>query len=170
MSTHGCASMQRLSFTTALAVIALSGCIHRSPRERILAAFSSETTDPGVFGEPAPQYVGFADPVSARVLGDMMRSGKYRLAPQDRPLLCPGVAEPGNHGYVFGVSVRAVKGDTAFATLAGDCLQFVPKCRSGEVCASMGGAVRHSVDYLLARNNGKWRIVKPLVGAVIIGI
>jgi len=97
-----------------------------------------------------------------------MRSGKYRLAPEDQPLLCPGVAEPGNHGYVFGVTVTEVKGDTAFATLSGDCLQFVPKCPSGEICASMGGVVRHSTNYLLARSKGKWRIVKPLNGNVLI--
>jgi hypothetical protein len=160
----------RQLLSTALVVIGLSGCLHRSPDERVLGAFSTESGDPQVFGEPAPRYLRFADPVSARVFAGMMRSGKYLVAPEDQPLFCPGVAERGNHGYVFSVHVTAVKGDSAFATLAGDCLRSVRSCPNGAVCVGMGGVVRHSTDYLLARTHGKWRIVKPLVGAVIIGM
>jgi hypothetical protein len=162
--------MRRLSFITAVGIIGLSSCLHRSADERVLTAFSREASDSQFFGEPAPQYVGFADPVSARVLAGMMRNGNYRLAPDNQPLYCPGVAEPGNHGYVFGVSVSAVKGDTAFATLAGDCLQSVGTCPSGEACTGTDGSVRHSTEYLLARSKGKWRIVRPLSGATIIGM
>jgi hypothetical protein len=158
--------MQRLSLTTALIVVALSGCIHRSPNERILAAFSRDGGGPLFLGDPAPEYVGFADPVSARVLGGAVRGGKYRVPPAGQPLYCPGVAGSGNKGYLLGVHVYTVRGDTAFATLAQDCNPSAA-CPRGELCGSMG-TLRRMTDYLLVRRGGKWAIAKVVSGGVTI--
>ena len=135
----------------------------------------AERADPGGFsrdrsaaiflGEPAPEFVEFADPVSARVLGAAIREGKYRTRPSGQDLFCPGVAGSGNKGYVLSVHVYQVMGDTAFATLTWDCNPS-PPCPSGQLCGSMG-IVRHMTNYLLVRTKGTWEIVRIVNGAVL---
>jgi hypothetical protein len=159
--------MRRFLYAAALFVIGLSACVHRSPNERVLAAFSGDKSGPLFLGEPAPEYLGYADPVSARVLGAAFRDGEYRTPPPGQPLYCPGAAVSGNKGYVLSVHVNQAMGDTAFATLTEDCAQS-GTCPSGQSCASVG-TVRHMTNYLLVRTNRQWRIVKPVSSTVVIG-
>lgn len=156
--------MRGSSYKTVLVAFGLFGCSHQSLDERILAAFSSHGGDWLFSGESAPQYLAFRDDRSERVFRDVMRSGMYRPAPVGEPLFCPGVAEKGNHGYLMDARVDTVMGDSAFASVLRVCTQFASKCPAGQACVSWGGAVEYSTNYLLARRNGVWKVVKPISG------
>ena len=146
----------------------LAGCLRRSPEERILAVFSDIDAAKMFAGQAAPDYVGFADATSERVLGNVMRDGRYRIAPSHQPLYCPGVPAEGNHGYLLGARVPTMMGDTAFATITLECAANSP-CPNGQLCAS-GGALEHQTNYLIIRTNGKWKLERALGGADVIAI
>src|SRR4051812_26902502 len=118
--------------TTALVSICLIGCIHRSPEERILAAFSGFRgewpfaelnvfqdcnqsgfcTDIQYHTEKPPEYLSFRDDLSASIFRDLARSGKYQIVGAGQALFCPGLPIDGRHGYVLGVKVDTVMGDS----------------------------------------------------------
>src|SRR6266550_9120703 len=160
--------MRGLSYKTVLVAFGLIGCFHHSREERVLAAFSGRGGDWLFSGEAAPQYLAFRDDRSERVFSEVMRSGMYRLAPIGGPLFCPGVPENGNHGYLLGARVDTVMGDSAFVSVSRICTQFARKCPSGQACISWGGAIEYSTNYLVARRNGVWKVVKPLSGSAAI--
>jgi hypothetical protein len=154
--------------TTALISLGLVGCLHRSAEDRILAAFSGSNWDGLFSAEATPQFVAFRDDASARVFRNVSRSGAYRIAPTNQPLFCPGVPEKGNHGYLLGARVDTVMGDSAFATVTLMCTRFVSKCASGQFCASWGSTIQYETNYLLARSNGNWKVVRAVSGGVAI--
>ena len=159
--------MKRSVFV-AVVILALSGCLHRSPEDRILAAFGEASDDWTFFVGPQPQFLRYGDKASARIFGSLTRSGQYRIAPESEPLLCPGVAEPGNHGYALGVRVNSVMGDSAIATISGACSRFVARCPAGETCLSIGDAMKYQTEYLLRRTREGWRVEKALAGSIAI--
>lgn len=159
--------MKRSCYTTALISLGFLGCMHGSPEERILAAFSGLSGERLFSGETPPQYLMFRDEASASVFRNLTGDGTYRMAPTGQPLFCPGVPENGNHGYLLGAKVDTVMGDSAFATITRDCTQFVAKCASGQLCASFGGTVEYQTSYLLARIERKWRVIRAVNGAFV---
>ncbi|HST07998.1 MAG TPA: hypothetical protein VLJ83_07480, partial [Gemmatimonadaceae bacterium] len=116
---------------------------------------------------PAPDYVAFRDALSKRILGNVTRHDRYRIARTQQPLYCPGVSGEGNHGYLLGARVPTIMGDTAFATLTLECAG-VP-CAKGQPCV-WGSIVQRQTNYLLVRTNGEWKVEKALSGATVIAM
>ena len=153
--------------TTALISLCLLSCLHHSPRQSVMEALSVENGEWLFAGKPAPEYLGFENDASARVFSGLRHTGVYRIAPKGQPLSCPGEPGVGNHGYVLGARVNRIMGDTALATIIRTCAFVVPECPSGAVCGRMGGgAIRYTVEYLLGRNGGRWRVIKPIGASV----
>ena len=148
------------------ALAAVVGCFHY-PDEAMLLALSSQPDD-SLFENPQPKYLGFADQRSAFVLAPLIKSGRYQAAPEETSLLCPGVAANGMHGYMLSVGVDTVMGDSAVATLVHTCTRDPQRCPDGSAsCFSTGsGTVVTMTRYLLRREDGRWKIVKPLSGSV----
>jgi hypothetical protein len=160
--------MRRASLGVLIAVGAM-GCLHRSPEERILAAFADYGGQWLQAEKPPPEYLSFRDKVSAWVFRDLMSHGRFRVAPQGQALYCPGVPEKGNHGYDLGARVAGVYGDSAFAAISQTCARFAPKCPTSDPCFSMGGPlIVYETTYLLRLTNGRWKVVKPVSGGAII--
>jgi hypothetical protein len=154
--------VKRLKVGAVLLFLCVSGCVHRPPPEdSILAALSG--TSALFFPSDVPTLiVAFRDARTARIFKGITRGGKYQIAPKDELLLCPGVAAPGNHGYVLGARVGQVTHETAVVTLSETCRQFVPNCDAGQACVSIGGAVEYDSEYLLQKTNKGWRVVTTL--------
>jgi hypothetical protein len=154
--------------TAGLLLFLLSGCVHGSPNERILASLAEETAGSLFSRETAPQFVRFRDEISASVFSDVASGARYRMAPDAQRLLCAGATDPANHGYVLGVSVDKVMRDSALATVSQTCDQFVPECKEAQICTSVGNSVEYQSIYLLAKTRGKWKVVRQVSSAVIL--
>jgi hypothetical protein len=142
----------------ALLVLCIPGCVHRRAEDRILSAFSG--TGPWYFPDSvAPEFVAFRDERSARVFKNLTRAGKYRIAPKDEPLLCPGVPGPGKHGFVLGARVDQAGRETAVATVSEMCRRFVPSRDAGAPWLT-GDTMEYDSQYLLQKINGNWRVIK----------
>ena len=141
-------------------VFAALGCLHRSPEERVLAALRDADVTWGINNAPPPDYIQLADE-SKWVFENTIRR-RYPAPPTNSPLLCPGVAATGAHGYALGAKVTSVDRVTATATVTRACARGI--CEG--VC--MGFTLIYEDNYLLVKNNGKWRIVRQLNGAVVV--
>src|SRR5438034_3549966 len=162
MDTDACGSRRR----TALLVLALIGCVNRSREETILRAFTDQSSDQIFDRDAQPQYLLFSDELTASVLKNLIRSGRYRIPPKDSSLLCRGVPVAGMHGYLLSTRVGTVMGDSAIAMLIQECIRDPRKCPNGEqLCFGYSGVIQMETTYLLLRRNGKWRVEKPLSGS-----
>jgi hypothetical protein len=142
----------------------LIGCLHRSPEEEILAAFSDQTGE--LFDRDAqPQYLRFADEHVASLFKNLIRSGRYRIAPENSSLLCPETRVEGMHGYVLNARLDTVMGDSAIASFIEECVRDPRACPQGQVCTYYG-VVQKQTSYLLRRQNGKWKVEKALGGSI----
>src|SRR3954471_3522155 len=146
----------------------LTGCVHGSPNERILASLAEETARSLFSREAAPEFLRFRDEISASVFRDVARGGHYRMADDAQRLLCVGALDPANHGYVLGVSVDKVMRDSALATVSQTCNQFVPECNAEQICTSAGNSVESQNIYLLAKTRGKWKVVRLVSSSLIL--
>ncbi len=153
--------MRQSRLRTILFVLPLIGCVH-SREEIILRAFSDQSGDQIFDRDAQPQYLLFSDELTASVLKNLTRSGRYRIPPKDSSLLCPGVPDAGMHGYLLSARLDTVMGDSAVARLVEDCIRDPRACPNA--CMGYSGAVRMETSYLLRRKNGKWNVVKPLAG------
>ena len=151
-----------------IAIMGVAGCLHRSPEERILTAFSNDGSEPFFFPEGQPQYLLFADERTARVLWRIKRDGHYAMAPEHSKLFCPKAKVAGLHGYLISASVDTVMGDSAIASLNLDCAQAPPPCPDAKQSCVIwsAGMIRMSTNYLLVRRAGKWKVEKPISGSV----
>ena len=158
--------MRMVRLGTSLLFAAIVGCVHRSPEEEMLQAFASASGDQLFDRNSQPQYLEFADQRSASLFGHLTRDGRYRIAPREATLFCPGVRGEGVHGYSLSAKAEKVMGDSAYATLIQDCIGIPRSCPTGETtCAMMGsGVLRTTTTYLLVRKNGKWFVAKPVSG------
>ena len=119
-------------------------------------------------GDPAPRYIAFRDKRSKWVFRDLTSTGAYRVT-NEGPLFCPDVPNSGHHGYVLGARVDRVATDSAYATVSKSCQRFDTKCPPGEQCVYMGGnSINYETTYLMVREDGRWRVEKPVGGAVIV--
>jgi len=135
----------------------------------MLQAFASASGDQLFDRDSQPQYLEFADQRSASLFGHLTRDDRYRIAPREATLFCPGVRREGVHGYSLSAHADTVMGDSAYATLTQDCIGIPRSCPNGEkTCARIGSDVlRTTTTYLLVRKNGKWRVARPVSGGVI---
>jgi hypothetical protein len=149
--------------------LALSGCFYSSPEDAVLRAFSDVSPANFFSGDAQPEYLTFADKRAASILGGLVRSGRFQIAPADSPLFCPKVAGVQRHGYAVGLKADTVHGDSAYATVVLDCAGTSPQCPdAAHACVTTGGIVtRYETLYLLVRKNGRWAIAKPISGAQI---
>ena len=126
-------------------------CLQRSADANLLRPLASVYSK-GFADEPIqPQYLVFADPLTASVLKNLARSRAYQIAPAGSGVLCPSNPAPGMHGYLLRLRVDAVMGDSAIVA-------------AEQMCAAPHGVISTGVHYLLRKKLGKWRIDRPLHG------
>jgi hypothetical protein len=167
----------------SLLLLALTGCLHRSPDAAVLAPLVPYLTqafqDCNVAGfctdvrplmpQHADQsnqleYIVFADQLTATVFESLKRNAHYRITPMGTPLVCPSNPAPGPHCYSLGARVIKLMGDSAIATVERTYRRF--DSRPEEVV--LGGTIVYSDNFLLVRRSGKWRVEKRLDGSVSI--
>jgi hypothetical protein len=149
----------------------LAACARPSPEDEMRQAVANQSGDQIFFQDAQPEYLEFADRGTASLFSKLMRSGRYRVAPTNATLLCPGVSGDGVHGYsIGGVSVDTMMRDSAYARLYMDCVRDPQRCPSGEpTCVTWhSGIVRMSTEYLLVRKKGEWKVARPVSGGVAV--
>ncbi len=171
----------------SLLLFALTGCLHRSPDAAVLAPlvayltqgplpiFQDCNVESGYCTDVLPlmpqhtdqsnqpQYIVFADQLTATVFDSLKRNAHYRITPMGTRLLCPSNPPPGPHCYSLGARVIKLMGDSAIATIERTYSTF----NSGPKQAAFGGSIRYSDNFLLLRRSGKWRVEKRIDGSVI---
>ena len=171
----------------SLLLFALTGCLHRSPDAAVLAPLVAYLTqeplsidqDCNVAGyctdmralkpqltdqSNQPEYIVFADQLTATVFESLKRDAHYRITPMGTRLVCPSNPAPGPHCYELRARVIALMGDSAIATIERTYRTF----NSGPRQVVWGGTTRYSDNFLLVRRSGKWRVEKRLDGSVVI--
>jgi hypothetical protein len=142
--------MRMARSTLTLLLLTLTACRHRSPDFALLAPLAAEVANGFSDQAVQPQYLIFADPLTAAVLKDVERNGRYRIAPSGASLLCPENPAEGTHGYEITVSVDMRMGDSAITSIRGICI-------GSHQTLSMG-------ERILVRKSGKWAIERVLNG------
>ena len=148
----------------SLLLLALTGCLHRSPDAAVLAPLVVYLTQEPSDQSNQPEYIVFADQLTATVFESLKRDAHYKVIPMGTRLVCPSNPAPGPHCYELGARVIKLMGDSAIATIERTYSTF----NSGSRQAVWGGIIRYSVDFLLLRRGGKWRVEKPISGSVMI--
>ena len=138
-----------------LLLLPMIGCLHRSSEANLLRPLASVYSNGFPDDSVQPQYLAFADPLTASILKNLVRTGRYRLAPPGAALFCPSIRAPGNHGYMLGLRVREVMGDSALVA-------------AEQMCATTYGIISTSVNYLLRKKAGRWKIDRPISGGTTI--
>jgi hypothetical protein len=134
-----------------LLLLLMIGCLERSSDANLLKPLASAYSN-GFPGEPIqPQYLVFADPLTASILKNLARSRLYQMAPAETGILCPSNPAPGRHGYMLRLRVDAVMGDSAIVA-------------AEQMCAGSHGVISTGVHYLVRKRRGKWEIDRPLDG------
>ena len=126
------------------------GCQHRSSEANLLRPLASVYSTGFPDDSIQPQYLAFADPLTASILKNLVRNGPYRIAPPG-PLFCPSNPAAGNHGYQLRLLVRNVMGDSAIVA-------------AEQMCATGYGIISTGVNYLVHKKRRKWEIVRPISG------
>jgi hypothetical protein len=127
------------------------GCLQRSSDANLLKPLASVYSK-GFPDEPIqPEYLIFADPLTAAVLKNLARNRAYQIAPAGTGVLCPSNPAPGRHGYLLRLRVDAVMGDSAIVAVE-------------QMCTDSHRAISTGVHYLLRKRLGKWEIDRPLDG------
>jgi hypothetical protein len=142
----------------AAVLFVVMGCIHRNPNASVLSPLG-ESIGTGVLGDSIPpKFIAFTDDLTESVFRNLARSGRYQIAPRDTHLLCPSNQTPGQHGYLLGTHVNALKGDSALVTMSWSCNR-------------PDQSIQQTGLYLLRRRHGKWQIERALGGGIgILGI
>jgi hypothetical protein len=171
----------------SLLLLALTGCLHRSPDAAVLAPLVAYLTQEPLSGfqdcnvrsfctdvRPSmpqradqsnqPEYIVFADQLTATVFESLKRNAHFRITPMGTGLVCPSNPAPGPHCYSLGARVIKLMGDSAIATIERTYRRF--DSRPEQVV--LGGTIVYSDNFLLVRRSGKWRVEKRLDGLVTI--
>ena len=138
-----------------LLLLPVISCLHQSSEANLLRPLASVYANGFPDDSVQPQYLAFADPLTASILKNLVRNGQYQIAPKGAPLFCPSIRAPGNHGYMLGLRVLQVMGDSALV-------------EAEQMCAMMYGVVSTSVNYLLRKKAGKWKIDRPISGGTTV--
>jgi hypothetical protein len=131
------------------------GCLHRSSEASLLRPLASVYSNGFPYDSVQPQYLAFADPLTASILKNLVRNGRYQIAPKGAPVFCPADPARGNHGYMLALRVRQVMGDSALVA-------------AEQMCATNYGIISTSVNYLLRKRGRRWEVVQPISGGTTV--
>jgi hypothetical protein len=134
----------------------VTACFHKSPDEAVLAPLVAEFTRQSVDPTTGPEYVVFADQLTAKVFESLSRDPHYRIVPAGQRVACPASGPPCPRRYQLSARVNSIVGDTAVATTQ----RF--EADSG------GHGIAYEEQILLVRRNGKWKIEKILGYSAIV--
>jgi hypothetical protein len=171
----------------SLLLFALTGCLHRSPDAAVLAPLVAYLTQGtlSTFQEcnvaafctdvrplmpqqadqsNQPEYIAFADQLTATVFESLKRNAQYRITPMGTRLVCPSSPAPGPHCYSLGARVIKLMGDSAIATVERTYRRF----DWGPTELVIGGTIVYEDNFLLVRRSGKWRVEKRLDGSIAV--
>jgi hypothetical protein len=151
--------------TAPLLLFALTGCLHRSPEAPILAPFVASLAQEPSDQTNQPDYIAFADQLTATVFESLNSNAHYRVTPMGTRLECPANAPPEPHCYLLGARVVMQMGDSAVATIQ-RTYQTLPPGPTQTI--RIGGTIVYEDRYLLLRRSGKWKVEKRLDGSVMI--
>jgi hypothetical protein len=129
-----------------LLLFSLTSCFHHSPDEAVLAPLSDEVGQARVDQGNQPEYLTFADELTARVFKNLRRDPHYRILPTGKPFVCPSDGTPCPHPYELRARVDAIMGDSAIATIQ----RIYP--------GGGGRGIAYSEQILLVHRNGKWKV------------
>jgi hypothetical protein len=148
----------------SLLLFALTGCLYSSPDAAVLAPLVPYLTQEPPDQSNQPEYIVFADQLTATVFESLKRNAHYRITPMGTRLVCPSNPAPGPHCYSLGARVIKLMGDSAIATIERTYRRF--DSRPEQVV--LGETIVYSDNFLLVRRSGKWRVEKRLDGSVTI--
>ena len=148
----------------SLLLLALTGCLHRSPDAAVLAPLVVYLTQEPSDQSNQPEYIVFADQLTATVFESLKRNAHYRITPIGTRLVCPSNPAPGPHCYSLGARVIKLMGDSAIATIE----RTYWRLYSAREEVVLGRTIVYEDNFLLRRRGGKWRVEKRMVGSVII--
>ena len=138
----------RFGFPLAFLFV-FTGCHPNSPAT-VLAPLGRDLFQEPTNQASGPQYLSFADKLTATVFKRLRHDARYKIVPAGTPFTCPSRAGVGAQGYALSARVISVKGNSAIASI---------RC----MCETLA----YEVDYLLVRDAGEWKVDKRLSGAVI---
>jgi hypothetical protein len=138
--------MARLVGQPSLLLFFLASCFHHSPDEAVLAPLADEVSQIPVDQSKQPEYLIFADELTARVFKNLRRDPHYRILPIGKPFVCPSDGTPCPHPYELRARVETIMGDSAIATIQ-------------RIYADSGGSgIAYREQILLIHRNGKWKV------------
>jgi len=136
----------------SLLLLALTGCLHRSPDAAVLAPLVAYLPQEAPDQSNQPEYIVFADQLTATVFDSLKRNAHYRITPMGTRLVCPSNLAPGPNCYLLCARVTKLMGDSAIATIER---------------RYWGIPIVYDDNFLLWRRRGKWRVEKRMVGFVV---
>lgn len=134
-----------------LLLIPVISCHERSSEANLLRPLASAYPSAFATDSIQPQYLRFADPLTASILRNLARNPSYQIAPAGAPLFCPTNPAPGRHGYLIRLRVDAVMGDSAIVA-------------AEQMCSEVQGLISTGIHYLVRKLHGRWELVRPLSG------
>jgi hypothetical protein len=135
----------------SLLLFTLASCFHSSPDTAVLAPLVALFTQEPFDQSHQPEYLAFADELTASVFKSLRRDTRYKIVPIGKPFVCPSDIAQCRRSELS-VRVNRLMGDSAIATMQ----RIYPG----------GGrqAIAYGEHILLVRRNGKWRIERVLRG------
>jgi hypothetical protein len=134
----------------SLLLLTLTGCFHNSPDAAVLAPLVALFKQQPFDQSNQPEYLVFADQLTASIFKSLRRNSRYRIIPTGKPFVCPS-ERPQCHLSELHVGVNELMGDSAIATM-------------DRTYSSGRGLIRTGEDILLVRRNGKWKIERVING------
>ena len=135
----------------SLLFFALASCFHSSPDAAVLAPLVAHFTQEPFDQSSQPEYLVFADELTASVFKSLRRDSRYRILPTGKPFVCPSDGAPCPQPHELSVHVTEMMGDSAIATINRTYYKGARLVRAGE-------------NILLVRRNRKWKIERILNG------
>jgi hypothetical protein len=130
----------------SLLLFTLAGCFHHSPDEAVLAPLADDVSQTRVDQSNQPEYLIFADELTARVFENLRRNPHYRILPTGKPFVCPSDGTPCPHPYELRAHVDTIMGDSAIVVIQ----RIYP--------GGGGRGTAYSEQILLVHRNGKWKV------------
>src|SRR6266849_4969871 len=135
----------------SLLLFTLASCFHSSPDAAVLHPLVAHVTPEPFDQSNQPEYLVFADELTASVFKSVRRDNRYRILPTGKPFVCPSDGAPCPQPHERRVGVTEMMGDSAIATMERIYCRGQSPIRTGE-------------DILLVRRNRKWKIERVLNG------
>jgi hypothetical protein len=133
----------------SLVLFTLTGCVHRSPDAAVLAPLVAYLIQEPVDQSKQPEHLVFGDELTASLFKSLRQDSRYRVLPTGKPFVCPSDRAECPHPYQLSVGVSKRMGDSAIATIR-------------RIVSDGGHATAFSEEFLLVRQDRKWRIERVL--------